>query len=102
MLHHALTLGQVLGPVDREKLIQAFCPSTPICLRYHGSLADAVDDLGKPEEIGKAFVGFQKYLYQEAATIRSSPLPDIVPQKFHRYCTRNPSGLVFPVTRFSV
>jgi len=33
-------------------------------LRYHGAIADAVADLGQPEEIGKVFVGFQKYLYQ--------------------------------------
>lgn len=33
-------------------------------LKYHGAIADAVADLGKPEEIGKVFVGFQKYLYQ--------------------------------------
>lgn len=34
-------------------------------LKYHGSIADAVADLGRPEDIGKAFAGFQKYLYQE-------------------------------------
>jgi len=33
-------------------------------LKYHNAIADAVADLGKPEEIGKIFVGFQKYLYQ--------------------------------------
>ena len=33
-------------------------------LKYHNAIADAVADLGKPEEIGKVFVGFQKYLYQ--------------------------------------
>jgi type I restriction enzyme R subunit len=33
-------------------------------LKYHDAIADAVADLGKPEEIGKVFVGFQKYLYQ--------------------------------------
>ena len=34
-------------------------------LKYHDSIADAVADLGgKPEEIGKAFAGFQKYLYE--------------------------------------
>jgi type I restriction enzyme R subunit len=36
-------------------------------LKYHDSIADAVADLGKPEEIGKVFTGFQKFLYQEAA-----------------------------------
>jgi type I restriction enzyme, R subunit len=33
-------------------------------LKYHNAIADAVADLGAPEEISKAFVGFQKYLYQ--------------------------------------
>lgn len=44
--------------LDVEKL-------TPLLnLRYHNSLADAVADLGRPEEINKLFSGFQKYLYQ--------------------------------------
>ena len=33
-------------------------------LKYHNAIADAIADLGQPEEIGKVFVGFQKYLYQ--------------------------------------
>ena len=38
---------------------------TPLLkLKYHDSMADAVADLGKPEEIGQVFAGFQKYLYQ--------------------------------------
>src|SRR6266478_4918664 len=45
--------------LDREKL-------TPILrLKYNDSLADAVADLGRPEEIGIVFSGFQKYLYQQ-------------------------------------
>jgi type I restriction enzyme R subunit len=44
--------------LDRDKL-------TPLLhLKYHHSIADAVADLGKPEEIGRLFAGFQKYLYQ--------------------------------------
>ncbi len=35
-------------------------------LKYHNAIADAVADLGQPEEIGQVFVGFQKYLYQPA------------------------------------
>ncbi len=31
---------------------------------YHDSLADAVANLGQPEEIGQVFSGFQKYLYR--------------------------------------
>ena len=34
-------------------------------LRYHGSIPDAVQDLGRPDEIRQVFVGFQKYLYRE-------------------------------------
>jgi len=45
--------------LDREKL-------TPLLrLKYNDSLADAVADLGRPEEIGTVFSGFQKYLYQQ-------------------------------------
>ena len=38
-------------------------------LRYHFSIADAVADLGPPEEIGRVFVGFQKYLYSQHAGV---------------------------------
>lgn len=34
-------------------------------LKYNNAIADAIADLGKPEEIGKVFAGFQKYLYRE-------------------------------------
>ncbi len=33
-------------------------------LKYHNAIADAVADLGQPDEIGKVFAGFQQYLYQ--------------------------------------
>jgi type I restriction enzyme R subunit len=47
--------------LDQDKL-------TPLLqLKYQGSIADAVADLGRPDEIGKVFAGFQKYLYQRAA-----------------------------------
>jgi type I restriction enzyme R subunit len=47
--------------LDQEKL-------TPLLrLAYHDSIADAVADLGRPDEIGKVFAGFQKYLYQQRA-----------------------------------
>jgi len=35
-------------------------------LKYHDSIADAVAALGRPEQIGQVFAGFQKYLYQKA------------------------------------
>jgi type I site-specific restriction endonuclease len=38
---------------------------TPLLrLKYQNSIADAIADLGRPEEIGKIFAGFQRYLYQ--------------------------------------
>ena len=45
--------------LDKEKL------ALFLRLKYHDSIKDAVADLGKPEEIGNVFIGFQKYLYQE-------------------------------------
>jgi type I restriction enzyme R subunit len=59
VLSHYVSAG--VGELDQEKL-------PPLLrLKYHDSIADAVADLGKPEEIGKVFTGFQKFLYQEAA-----------------------------------
>ncbi len=60
VLQHYITVG--VEELDQEKL-------TPLLLlKYHNSLADAVADLGgRPEEIKKAFAGFQKYLYQQTA-----------------------------------
>jgi type I restriction enzyme, R subunit len=44
--------------LDQEKL-------TPLLrLKYQNSIADAVADLGKADEIAKLFAEFQKYLYQ--------------------------------------
>ena len=47
--------------LDREKL------SPLLRLKYNNSMADAFVDLGKPEEVGHIFAGFQKYLYQQVA-----------------------------------
>jgi type I restriction enzyme R subunit len=59
VLSHYVSEG--VGELDQDKL-------TPLLrLKYHDSIADAVADLGKPDEIGRVFAGFQKYLYQEAA-----------------------------------
>ena len=58
VLSHYVTVG--VEELDQSKL-------TPLLrLKYHNSIADAVADLGRPEEIGKVFAGFQKYLYQTA------------------------------------
>jgi type I restriction enzyme R subunit len=55
VLSHYVSVG--VEELDQEKL-------TPLLrLKYHDSIADALADLGKPDEIGKVFAGFQKYLY---------------------------------------
>ena len=59
VLAHYVGVG--VDELNQEKL-------TPLLrLKYSNSIADAVADLGKPEEISKVFAGFQKYLYQSAA-----------------------------------
>ncbi len=59
VLSHYVNVG--VEELDQNKL-------TPLLrLKYHDSIADAVADLGKPDEIGRVFASFQKYLYQEAA-----------------------------------
>jgi len=59
VLSHYVSVG--VEELGQEKL-------TPLLrLKYHDSIADAVADLGKPDEIGKVFAGFQKYLYQQQA-----------------------------------
>ncbi len=60
VLSHYVSSG--VEELDQAKL-------TPLLkLRYHDSIADAVADLGKPEEIGRVFSGFQKFLYQPVPT----------------------------------
>ena len=39
---------------------------SPLLKLKYTAIADAVAELGKPEEIGKAFSGFQRFLYEEA------------------------------------
>ena len=57
MLSHYVRVG--VEELDQEKL-------TPLLrLKYHNSIADALLDLGRAEEIGQVFAGFQKYLYQQ-------------------------------------
>ncbi|MFU8857467.1 MAG: EcoAI/FtnUII family type I restriction enzme subunit R [Deferrisomatales bacterium] len=56
VLSHYVQVG--VEELDQDKL-------TPLLrLKYHGSIADAVADLGRPEEIGRLFAGFQKFLYE--------------------------------------
>ena len=59
VLSHYVAVG--VEELDREKL-------TPLLrLKYHDSIADAVKDLGEPDQIGRVFSDFQRYLYQKAA-----------------------------------
>ncbi|MCP9916312.1 EcoAI/FtnUII family type I restriction enzme subunit R [Cyanobium sp. ATX 6F1] len=59
VLQHYVTMG--VQELAQEKL-------TPLlCLRYQNSIADAVADLGRPEDIGQLFSGFQRYLYEATA-----------------------------------
>lgn len=56
VLSHYVSVG--VEELDQSKL-------TPLLrLKYHDSLADAMADLGRPEEVGRVFSGFQQYLYQ--------------------------------------
>ena len=53
VLSHYVTVG--VEELGQEKL-------TPLLrLKYHDSIADAIADLGKPDEISGLFAGFQKY-----------------------------------------
>jgi type I restriction enzyme, R subunit len=59
VLRHYVNVG--VGELDSDKL-------TPLLrLRYHDSIADAVAELGRPEQISKVFNGFQQFLYQRHA-----------------------------------
>lgn len=59
VLSHYVRVG--VQELDQEKL-------TPLLrLKYHDSIADALADLGRAQDIGRVFAGFQKYLYQKQA-----------------------------------
>lgn len=53
-----------VGELDKEKL------SPLLRLKYNNAIADAIADLGRPEEIGKVFSGFQQYLYERSSDQR--------------------------------
>ena len=57
VLSHYVRVG--VEELDQSQL-------TPLLkLRYNNSVADAIIDLGRPDEIGSVFVDFQKYLYRK-------------------------------------
>ena len=56
VLSHYVSEG--VRELDRDKL-------PPLLrLRYGDSIADAVTDLGRPDEIGRVFSRFQRHLYE--------------------------------------
>ena len=59
VLQHYVTLGVQELALDKLTPLQQ--------LRYQNSIADAVADLGRPEEISQLFAGFQRYLYEPSA-----------------------------------
>ena len=59
VLSHYVQSG--VEELDREKLRPL------LLLKYGNAISDAVADLGRPEEIGRVFAGFQKYLYEKQA-----------------------------------
>jgi type I restriction enzyme R subunit len=56
VLSHYISVG--VEELDQSKL------TSLLRLKYQNSIADAVADLGRPDEIGRVFNGFQRYLYQ--------------------------------------
>ncbi len=64
VLAHYTDVG--VTELDQDKL------SPLLRLKYHDSLTDAWKELGKPAEVGKVFVGFQKYLYQTQVGVSPS------------------------------
>ncbi len=63
-LHFVLAqyVKEGVNELEQEKL------SPLLKLKYNNAIADAMADLGKPEQIRNVFVGFQKYLYQQAVS----------------------------------
>jgi type I restriction enzyme, R subunit len=59
VLSHYVSVG--VEELDKDKL------KPLLLLKYHDSISDAVKDLGEPEDIGRVFAGFQRYLYEEKA-----------------------------------
>ncbi len=57
VLAHYVTAG--VDELDETKL------GPLLKLKYNNAIADAFAELGTPDQVRKAFVGFQRYLYQE-------------------------------------
>jgi type I restriction enzyme R subunit len=52
---------QGVDELDQEKL------SPLLKLKYNNAIADAFAELGKPEQVRRVFVGFQRHLYEAPA-----------------------------------
>ena len=48
---------QGVDELDADKL------SPLLKLKYHNAIADALADLGRPDQVRRVFVGFQRHLY---------------------------------------
>ena len=55
---------QGVGELDQDKL------SPLLKLKYKNALADAFAELGKPDQVRRVFVGFQRHLYNNGAEAR--------------------------------
>lgn len=64
VLGHYVSEG--VRELDQDKLVPL------LKLRYHDAMADALNNLGRTEDIRQAFVGFQRYLYLPAASAASA------------------------------
>jgi len=53
---------QGVDELDQEKL------SPLLKLKYNNAIADAFAELGKPEQVRRVFVGFQRHLYEASAS----------------------------------
>jgi len=56
VLSHYVSVG--VDELDPDKL------TSLLRLKYQNSIADALADLGRPEEIGRVLTGFQRFLYE--------------------------------------
>jgi type I restriction enzyme R subunit len=63
VLSHYVSVG--VEELSKDKL------NPLLRLKYHDSITDAIADLGKPEEIGRVFAGFQRYLYEKGFGVQN-------------------------------
>jgi len=59
-------LKEGVGELDGDKLAPL------LKLRYKNAIADALVDLGNPDQIRGLFIGFQRYLYEPSERLAAS------------------------------